>query len=459
MSTLQVDRIIPYQSSSVLVEGLSAPNLATTGSNTFVGDQNIQGTLTASIQEGFALVGGVGNVSTLVATSSFGGGGSGFPFTGAAQITGSLGVSGATTIGGELSVTPALLPNGFPAGTGQFIIPFLSGSTNVIARDSDNALYWQPAFNVLAVSSSTGNTTISNSGMTVTSNTTGSTQVTTTRVVSNFGSGRNIAIAGDAASTALTGLTGITNPAIILQSGSAGLPPTFYAPIQFQASQSFTDGRVTITRPLIAQQGAQITGVATQTFNAPATDTQNDMIVVNNANIDGRAYTNVFFTMLDYPSFGNEFKDSFVFDYWTDFTYTTGSDFIINPKRIGGTMLLSGSASAIGISQLRDLGGKTFLNQYANLISIGAYAPATTDQIVIGHDALPFLRLSSLKNEITGSTIISGSNGLQVTGSVGISQVLTLAGQDPLPAGGVGQLAVSSSNLYYHNGATWTQIN
>jgi hypothetical protein len=46
MSTLQVDRIIPYQSSSVLVEGLSAPNLATTGSNTFTGNQNIQGTIT-----------------------------------------------------------------------------------------------------------------------------------------------------------------------------------------------------------------------------------------------------------------------------------------------------------------------------------------------------------------------------------------------------------------------------
>jgi hypothetical protein len=47
----------------------------------------------------------------------------------------------------------------------------------------------------------------------------------------------------------------------------------------------------------------------------------------------------------------------------------------------------------------------------------------------------------------------------EVTGSVSISDVLQLAGQDPLPAGAVGQLAVSASNLYYNNGATWTQIN
>jgi len=77
MSTLRVDKITPFQSSSVIIEGgIIQANAATTGSNIFVGDQNIQGTLTASIQEGFALVGGVGNVSTLVATSSFGGGGS-----------------------------------------------------------------------------------------------------------------------------------------------------------------------------------------------------------------------------------------------------------------------------------------------------------------------------------------------------------------------------------------------
>jgi hypothetical protein len=306
MSTLQVDRIIPYQSASVLVEGLSAPNLATTGSNTFVGNQNIQGTLTASIQEGFALVGGVGNVSTLIATSSFGG----------------------------------ALPSGVVSGSSQI-------------------------------------------------------------------SGLGFATTG---------------------------------------SNTFNGDQT-------------INGKSTQTFNAPATNTQNDIAVVNGANIDGTAYTNVFFGMQDYPGSGDAYKDAFIFDYWTDFNYATGSELIVNPKRIGGTMQLSGSASAIGISQLRDLGGKTFLNQYANLISIGAYAPATTDQIVIGHDALPFLRISSLKNEITGSTIISGSGGLQVTGSVGISQVLTLAGQDPLPGGGVGQLAVSASNLYYHNGSSWTQIN
>lgn len=48
---------------------------------------------------------------------------------------------------------------------------------------------------------------------------------------------------------------------------------------------------------------------------------------------------------------------------------------------------------------------------------------------------------------------------LEVSGSATFNQVLELAEQDPLPAGGVGQLAVSGSNLYYHNGSSWAQIN
>jgi hypothetical protein len=44
-------------------------------------------------------------------------------------------------------------------------------------------------------------------------------------------------------------------------------------------------------------------------------------------------------------------------------------------------------------------------------------------------------------------------------GSVTINRALKLDAQDPLPTGAVGELAVSASNLYYHNGSTWSQIN
>jgi hypothetical protein len=48
---------------------------------------------------------------------------------------------------------------------------------------------------------------------------------------------------------------------------------------------------------------------------------------------------------------------------------------------------------------------------------------------------------------------------LIVSSSVSITDTMNLAQQDPLPAGTTGDLAVSASNLYFHNGTSWGQIN
>lgn len=445
MSTIQVDRIIPYQSASVTIDGdIVQANAATTGSNTFVGDQNIQGTITASIAQGFALVGGVGNVSTLVATSSFGGGGSGFPFTGDAVITGSLTVSGST------SIIPVIAPNGAPGGLVQYIIPFLSGSSNTFARDQDNALAWVPLFNQLAVSSSTANTAITPGGMTLASGTTGSAVLSTSRVSSIFGTGRHLGITGDAAGTNLTGLAGITTPAIIAQSGSAGLP-TFYTPIQFQASQSFTDGRVTVTRPLIGQQGAQFTGsvsvsgTSTQTFTAPSTESEIPLITLNGAVVTGTPFNNVRMLVQDYPSLGQTYTEAIGFEYWDSLSYLYGSEFTLNGKEINLVVLPTGSAINAQFRIFDNTFGKPITEWHATEMYIGTSLSRATDFIRMGNTGLDYIRLTSQKNEITGS--------------VSLSSTLQLAGQDPLPTGAVGQLAVSASNLYYHNGSSWTQIN
>ena len=107
-----------------VISAQTSSYLTTSGSNNFVGNQsisgslNVSGSITASIQQGYALVGGVGGISTLIPTSSFGGAlpsgvvsgssqltssydlryalsgssgtGGGFPFTGTADITVSL---------------------------------------------------------------------------------------------------------------------------------------------------------------------------------------------------------------------------------------------------------------------------------------------------------------------------------------------------------------------------------
>lgn len=143
MSTIRVDRITPYQSGSVAIEGLSLSNLT------------IDGTITASIQEGYVLVGGSGNVSTLAPTSSFGGGGGAditslnsftasqqalnttFADTGSNSFIGNQTVSGSVTVVGQNRVT-AVNPGVVLIHSGSSTITLAPNSLTLIHSESAN---------------------------------------------------------------------------------------------------------------------------------------------------------------------------------------------------------------------------------------------------------------------------------------------------------------------------------
>ena len=181
--------------------------------------------------------------------------------TGSNTFVGNQLISGSTTITSNLNITPVIAPNTPPGGFAQFVIPFLSGSNFTFARDADNALFWSPFFNQLGVSSSAANTAITPGNFSATNSSGNNSIFSPTRVSNRSVVGKLIGISADPSLTALPGAT-TTNPSIILESGSAGVTE-YYTPIQFESSQSFTDGRVTITRPLIGLQGAEITGSVT----------------------------------------------------------------------------------------------------------------------------------------------------------------------------------------------------
>jgi hypothetical protein len=91
---------------------------ATTASNTFIGNQTISGSvsltgsLTSSLQEGYVLVGNSLGITEAIPTSSFDKG-SGFPFSGSAEITGSLEVT--KTVSTQIMLNPQIL-------TGELIV-------------------------------------------------------------------------------------------------------------------------------------------------------------------------------------------------------------------------------------------------------------------------------------------------------------------------------------------------
>lgn len=104
-----------------------------TGSLDVSGSVSITGTLTASLQQGYVWVGDANGITTTVSTGSFGGGGGGgFPFTGDAQISGSLGVTGSMSgFVNTLSVASSTASVNFNDGN-MFTITLPTGSVTHI---------------------------------------------------------------------------------------------------------------------------------------------------------------------------------------------------------------------------------------------------------------------------------------------------------------------------------------
>jgi len=99
MSTLRVDKIAPFQSSSVEIDGtITLPTMATTGSNTFVGNQIVTGSIDIT---GEFLVNGI----------AVSGSGGGSVDTSSLATTGSNAFNGDQTITGSLRVTGSNITN------------------------------------------------------------------------------------------------------------------------------------------------------------------------------------------------------------------------------------------------------------------------------------------------------------------------------------------------------------
>jgi hypothetical protein len=159
-----------------------------------------------------------------------------------------------------------------------------------------------------------------------------------------------------------------------------------------------------------------VNGIVSQTFGAPDTNTQKNLITVTGSVIDGKEYNYINVTMQDYPSFGDGYKDAFVTEYFDSNAYNFGTEFTQNGRRVSAVVYASGSGRVATYS-IRDLyNGTTSFNMYADEMQIGEFAAGTNTRIGIGHYALPDIEIKALDVSISGSLGITGST--IVTGSV-----------------------------------------
>jgi hypothetical protein len=535
MSTLQVDRIIPYQSSSVTIEGdIVQPNAATTGSNTFVGNQNIQGTITASIQEGFALVGGVGDISTLVATSSFGGALPSGVVSGSSQLTASYderyalsgsGGGGGATLGANTFTGDQTL---IDAAGNTITLSDASGSLMLVAKSftSASAHLTASAGNQVNIifknNDNTTNTIISGSNNIFTNQSaptadfrrvigsnnivnsaagipqvTGS-MTTPITMASNYFGNSTTTIRGPITSSA--GTYTISNNSVFgtLNLGQAGVNDITRA-----QGFTFTGNQVIGTMGFVATTSAIlptlvtgpsatnniVNGAMTATMNSSSLALANNIIqagafqITNNyfsgsagngsITVGGNMVGGAQFTTLvvqgsnpagttNLPNINGNIihGNSNALHVNADNARVSGTNAYTN---LTAAAVLGSNLAVTGSSLLSDSTtlGATFVGRFnandgiRNKTSDVVFAVGTGT--ATGTRKTGFLIDSGSNTFVEGTLNVSGSTTM--TGSVSISDVLQLAEKDPLTAGAVGQLAVSGSNLYYNNGATWTQIN
>jgi hypothetical protein len=122
--------------------GLAPVGTATTGSNVFIGDQTISGSLSVSgafsapLQQGYAYVGNASGRVSQVATSSFGGGGSintgSFATTGSNTFYGNQNINGrVNVIGDQLSIQGNLAGSGSQFANAQVVVDMVTDPANI----------------------------------------------------------------------------------------------------------------------------------------------------------------------------------------------------------------------------------------------------------------------------------------------------------------------------------------
>ena len=314
----------------------------------------------------------------------------------------------------------------------QFQIPFISQSK--LSIDIGTHLTFNPVTHDLKISGGlddfAGIALLSPRGISITSGANVGFIATTHFGAFTRHDGKVIGIAANPSSSNPR-IANINNPVIFITSGS--LLTTAYAPIEFQGSGSYTDGRVTINTPLVAKQGILVTGsvVAPNGFTGSLYGTASvaDGIDVVIAGI-----------------------------------YETGSDGVIIPAPFGGYTYISTASYALTASYIASNTWNNLLNIPAGLVSSSvqvfyfpvqtaissSYALTASYAMNGGGGGAPGSSGTSGTSGTSGSSGTSGQNGTSGTsGTSGSSGTSGTSGV--LPAGA---LSSSQQILNYNIFAT-----
>ncbi len=176
-----------------------------------------------------------------------------------------------------------------------------------------------------------------------------------------------------------------------------------------------------------------VSGSSSNTYFQSSFDTPTNSQILffkaPNANVGGTAYPLTQFGFANYLGFGNEYSSSFLFESIRA-AFRGGAALGISGKEVFIQMRSVGEAFAQRARiRMRDVdSGDSELSIDANTIDIGTGANTSNLNLASGF----------IKTNVAG--------------------VLNIGSKDPLPTGALGDLVVSGSALYFHNGTDWGAI-
>ncbi len=176
-----------------------------------------------------------------------------------------------------------------------------------------------------------------------------------------------------------------------------------------------------------------VSGSSSNTYFQSSFDTPTNSQILffkaPNANVGGTAYPLTQFGYSNFEGSGNEYSSSLLFEA-NRAGYAGGAEFGINGKELYWQMRSVGESYAQRARiRMRDVdSGDSELSIDANTIDIGTGANTSNLNLASGF----------IKTNVAG--------------------VLNIGSKDPLPAGALGDLVVSGSALYFHNGTDWGAI-
>ena len=349
---------------------------------------NIEGGLTASLENGYAWVGNASGRTVAVATSSFGGGGN-FATTGSNSFNGNQIITGSVYISSSATVDLTV--------EGQiFVSSSATGGTTAPK---------------ITVSGSAGSSTINRASITTRNTTDNGGIFPSTLFTADSATQDEIGFTVD---TSVFGIAGwSTGPAFYLNNDALD---SYNAVLGFQNKANYTDGRVTVLTPLVAQSGSIITGSLAVQGNVNITG----QYLINGVPISGSGGT------IDTGSFATTGSNNF-----TGPQTITDAGFVnqITLDDHSGSLVLFGKGYTSSSLTHISANNASISASVANLIF--KTSNTTPDTILSGSQnifANPFTATAGFKRYIGGNAnIFMGATSVpQISGSMGFSPTMNL---------------------------------